>query len=112
MAGRSAALFTLTLLLAVKMVLPQRSGGYTCIHTSQDLFNCLENPRIRISKNTRNYIIRLCLDEDCSTVTEDSRLNWFACRDICDACIALLGTEAGRNQPVTVTTICTLTEEV
>jgi hypothetical protein len=85
------------LLLLIAEVVPERerSGGpYRCCNLdfAATLGNCsTDNPRIQISKDMNGYQLRLCPSEQCSMADINMRFNWIRCRDICDACQALLG---------------------
>ena len=88
----------LILLLTAKLVAPERSERsgprqYTCNNQGLvELRNCTNNSRIQISKDTRNYKLRLCSNDRCTPVAAtDMSLDWIRCRDICDACQSLLG---------------------
>ena len=87
----------LILLLTAKLVAPERlersGGSYTCNNQGLVEFrNCTNNSKIQISKDTRNYKLRLCSNDQCMPVAAtDMSLDWIRCRDICDACRALLG---------------------
>ena len=90
------------ILLLMAKVVPGRSeeeeregeGGYTCRNQGLvELASCTNNARIQISKDSRNYQIRLCSNEQCTPIAaaSDASLDWIQCRDICNACESLLG---------------------
>ena len=67
----------------------EEGDGYTC--RNLELRNCINNTRIQISKNSRDYQIRLCPSEQQCTAAAGRSLNWIRCSDICGACESLLG---------------------
>lgn len=88
-------------LILMAKVVPERSeeeeegdGGYMCSNQGLvKLGNCTNNAKIQISKDSQNYQIRLCSNEQQCTpvVAADASLDWIECRDICGACRSLLG---------------------
>ena len=88
------------ILLLMAKVVPGRSeeeeegeGGYTCRNQGLvELASCTNSARIQISKDSRNYQIRLCSNEQCMPIAaSDASLDWIQCREICNACESLLG---------------------
>ena len=51
--------------------------------------NCMDNPRIRISKSNHKYQLRLCSNSQCISDAEDNNM-WIKCSDICEVCPLLL----------------------
>ena len=54
--------------------------------------NCLNNTGIRVYKSRDVYQLKLCSDNQCAGVNEDSNDLILNCEDVCNACHILLGT--------------------
>ena len=98
MVAFSKAPLKLLLLCFVVKVTVQDSDEedhYTCLSSVPE--SCLNNSRIRVTKNDNKYQMRLCSNNECANTTGRSNrnLNWIDCRDICGACRSLLG--SGEN---------------
>lgn len=97
-ANSPVAQLFLILFLIVKLTEQSHNGSddaedYRCILSVPE--NCQDNPRIRVSKADNKYQLQLCSIDGCTNDTEriDRNLNWISCKDICDACQSLLGSE-------------------
>lgn len=69
---------------------------YTCKDLTQPV-NCLDNPRIRVKKESEIYELRLCFDDQCS---EDISF-YFRCQEICEACKTLTPTNGKNSNKIT-----------
>ena len=67
-----------------------RRSGYTCRPSSDNLENCQNNPRIRVTKDSQRYNVRVCTTGDCLSGMPDADLDWIRCNSICEACNALM----------------------
>ena len=77
------------LLLCLTMEEMMGLGKHKCRTTVLD--NCINNPRITISKTKQNYRLRLCSNDQCIPDARDNmNLNWIKCNDVCKACPLLL----------------------
>ena len=62
------------------------AGVYECKNLESIRQNCIGNPRVRITKATRNYRLALCANNTCM-----STVAWIKCKNVCPVCRSLPG---------------------
>ena len=67
---------------------------YQCQRLDGVQQNCINNPRIRMTKNMNNYRLELC--SNISSCTPTDNVAWIKCRDVCTICRSLPG-QHGKN---------------
>ena len=75
--------FVLHLLWLVSMV----AADYQCRESVQPN-NCINNPRIRITKDVDNYRLALCANSTCISTGDG---DWIKCKNVCPICQLLPG---------------------
>ena len=86
------SLLQLFLMIQAVASMGSRSRPYTCVSVGVNtLVNCTSNPRIRVSKNTQGYNLRVCLSNDCTSSMDSTNFDWIRCNAICNACTDLVG---------------------
>ena len=76
-------------LLLVSMAVKGMAMGYDCERDAPP--NCVNNPRINVLKDSNDYRVTLCSDNQCIPENPNGMSNWIECQDVCDACRLLPG---------------------
>ena len=74
-------------LLLLCLIVEKATMMYECETLSAPI-NCMDNPRITISKTKKDYQLRLCSNDQCITDKDD--INEIKCKDVCKICQSLL----------------------
>ena len=99
-------LLSLALMQGIASSQRSRRSEYTCRYLDS-LENCQNNPRIRVTKDTRSYNVRVCTTEDCSAGMPDADFDWIRCNSICSACNALMPPGKITHSSITAPLTCT-----
>lgn len=82
-------LLTLLSLIAEGLAMP-------CLRLAQPE-NCRNHPRIRVTKTNSHYGLSLCSNNPDCFPSRPQDSEWFECRDVCEMCRKLPGTQS-RNE--------------
>ena len=93
--------FVLHLLWLVSMVL---ATDHECqrLPESVGLNNCIDNPRVRITKDVNNYKLALCVNSTCIPTGYET---WIKCDNVHSICQSLPGQHGGKYDGNCINTI-------
>ena len=94
-------------LLLVSMAVKGMAMGYDCERDVPP--NCVNNPRINVLKDSNDYRVTLCSDNQCIPENPDGMSNWIECQDVCDACRLLPGQNGKIMRPYNILSSSTKT---